>query len=55
MTVHKRECEEMKHCVDEATHYADERLYKVVDEHEKRYEELKRNGRDMIKAFAKYI
>lgn len=55
MEVHKRECEEMKHCVDEAAHYADERLCKVVDEHERRYEELKRHGRDMIKAFAKYI
>ena len=55
MEVHKRECAEMKHCIDEAAHCADERLYKVVDEHERRYEELKRNGRDMIKAFAKYI
>ena len=53
--MHRKECEEMKHYIDKTAHEADERTCKIIDEQEKRYYELKRQGREMIKAFANYL
>lgn len=59
MEVHRKECDEMKHYVDktarEAEIESDKKMYKIMEEQERRYHELKQHGREMIKAFAKYI
>lgn len=59
MEVHRKECDEMKHYVDktarEAEIESDKKMYKIMEEQERRYNELKQHGREMIKAFAKYI
>ena len=52
---HRKECEEMKHYIDKMSLEADERLYKLREEHEKRCYELRQCGRDMIRAFAMYL
>lgn len=59
MEVHRKECDEMKHYVDktarEAEIESDKKMYKIMEEQERRYNKLKQHGREMIKAFAKYI
>lgn len=55
MEVHRKECEEMKCYVDKMTHEAEIRTCKILDEQEKRYIDMKENGRTLIKAIAKYI
>ena len=55
MEVHRKECEEMKWYVDKMTHEAEIRTCKILDEQEKRYIDMKENGRTLIKAIAKYI
>lgn len=46
---------EMKHYIDKMSLEADERIYRLQEEHEKKIYELKQNGRNMIKAFASYL
>lgn len=53
--VHKKECAEMKCYVDKMAHEAEIRTCKILDEQEKRYNDMKENGRTLIKAIAKYI
>ena len=53
--VHKKECAEMKCYVDKMAHEAEIRTCKILDEQEKRYIDMKENGRTLIKAIAKYI
>lgn len=55
MEVHRKECEEMKCYIDKMAHEADQRTYKIMEEQEKRYNEMKENGRQLIKTIAKYI
>ena len=55
MEVHRKECSEMKHYIDKTAYEADQRTYKIMEEQEKRYNEMKESGRQLIKAIAKYI
>lgn len=59
MEVHRKECEEMKHYIDrtarEVEKESEKRMCKIINEQEKRYNMLKQQGRDMIKAFANYL
>lgn len=55
MEIYRKECEEMKCYIDKMAHEADQRTYKIMEEQEKRYNEMKENGRQLIKTIAKYI
>ena len=55
MEVHRKECSEMKHYIDKTAYEADQRTYKIMEEQEKRHNEMKESGRQLIKAIAKYI
>lgn len=46
---------EVRHQIDKMTCECDQKLYKVMDEQEKRHHEMKESGKMLIKAIAKFI
>lgn len=59
MENHKKELDEMKNYVDrtarEVEKESEKRMCEIINEQEKRYNMLKQQGRDMIKAFTNYL
>nr|DAD79157.1 MAG TPA: hypothetical protein [Siphoviridae sp. ctsDY37]DAF96065.1 MAG TPA: hypothetical protein [Siphoviridae sp. cteLB10] len=59
MENHRKELDEMKNYVDrtarEVEKESEKRMCEIINEQEKRYNMLKQQGRDMIKAFANYL
>lgn len=59
MENHRKELDEMKNYVDRTTREvekeSEKRMCEIINEQEKRYNMLKQQGRDMIKAFANYL
>ena len=59
MENHRIELDEMKNYVDrtarEVEKESEKRMCEIINEQEKRYNMLKQQGRDMIKAFANYL
>lgn len=53
--VHRKECIDMKHDIDKMAHDMEMNCHKIMEEQEKRYYEMKENGRTLIKAIAQYI
>lgn len=59
MKNHRKELDEMKNYVDRTTREvekeSEKRMCEIINEQEKRYNMLKQQGREMIKAFANYL
>lgn len=59
MENHRKELDKMKNYVDrtarEVEKESEKRMCEIINEQEKRYNMLKQQGRDMIKAFANYL
>ena len=59
MENHRKELDEMKNYVDkiarEVEKESEKRMCEIINEQEKRYNMLKQQGRDMIKAFTNYL
>ena len=59
MENHRKELDKMKNYVDRTAREVEKnqkkRMCEIINEQEKRYNMLKQQGRDMIKAFANYL